>query len=374
MALLGGFGVKYFADQPSLLLLRFVARDLKETPVFILGNFREAEVRASPALSRLIGELAHEGQEIPLCGLSESEVGQLIEQRTGAGGDAALVTQLMQTTAGNPLFVDGVLRALIATGKEISGNSLSARDFKVPHGIGEAIRSRLSFLSDQANAILAIAAVAGPEFDFECLRTITGQPPEAVIQALDEARRDSLVDSVWDKTLRYRFAHDLIREAIYQDLPAPNRLRTHRQIAETLEERYASDPAPHLAELAYHYRQAAPLGDTAKAIDYSIRAGEAALTIFAYEETANHWTRALELLEHQIGGKMQRAGLYLRLCWLAATIDKFTRIGYLERALKLYEELNQPHEMARVHATLGLFLSGPGATNIPRAIEHYRSA
>jgi eukaryotic-like serine/threonine-protein kinase len=122
------------ADRTSLLLIRFIARELKEAPVLLLGNFREGEVRASPVLRRLIGELAHEGHEIPLWVLNDSEISELIGWRIGASLDEPVITRLRQATGGNPLFLDGVLRALLSTGKEIKARVLSQHDFQTPMG------------------------------------------------------------------------------------------------------------------------------------------------------------------------------------------------------------------------------------------------
>ncbi len=73
------------ADQPSLLMLRFVVRQLKDAPVLILGTYRDVEVQRSPALSRLIGDLTREGTQIPLFALSRADAARMIEERAGGG-------------------------------------------------------------------------------------------------------------------------------------------------------------------------------------------------------------------------------------------------------------------------------------------------
>ncbi len=255
------------ADQSSLLMLRFIARELKEAPILILGTFREAEVRASPALSRLIGEIAREGHQIVLRGFGQTELARFVEARIGVTADTALVTALMQATAGNPLFVDGALRMLIAERKELNGALLSGRDFKLPDAVAETIRRRLSFLSESANAALSIGAVIGQEFEFDCLRRVSGTTVEALVEAVYEARRDGLLYSVLAGNLRYRFAHDLIRETIYSDVAAAKRIELHWEIAETLEQIYQADLNPRSAEIAHHYRESVTVGSPAKAIE-----------------------------------------------------------------------------------------------------------
>jgi tetratricopeptide (TPR) repeat protein len=152
-------------------------------------------------------------------------------------------------------------------------------------------------------------------------------------------------------------------------------LQLHQQVAEALEEIYASDPAPHLSKLAHHYSEVTGLGISTKAIEYSIRAGEVALAVFAYEETIAHWKTALELMERRGGIDEQCAGLYYRLGRLMSTIDRANGTAYLEKALTLYKHLGQPLAMAQVHVSLGNFMSALTAEmDIRQALEHYRKS
>ena len=71
-----------------------------------------------------------------------------------------------------------------------------------------------------------------------------------------------------------RFAHALIRETLYDQLTTVRRGQLHRRAGEALERLYELDPEPHLAELAYHFFEAAPGGDVEKALVYARRAGD----------------------------------------------------------------------------------------------------
>ena len=105
------------ADQPSLQMLRFVARETKDAHLLIVGTYRDAEVRQSPELGKLIGDLIREGRTVSVAGLSQVEVGEFIELSAAKKADEKLVADLYQATGGNPLFVDGVVRLLAAEGK-----------------------------------------------------------------------------------------------------------------------------------------------------------------------------------------------------------------------------------------------------------------
>src|SRR5215472_10606704 len=79
------------ADQPSLQMLRFIARAAKEVPLLIVGTYRDAELKRSPQLGRLVGDLLREGRSLSLTGLSKIEVSDFIASRTGRAAEERLV-------------------------------------------------------------------------------------------------------------------------------------------------------------------------------------------------------------------------------------------------------------------------------------------
>ncbi|MGH8972160.1 MAG: hypothetical protein ACRD0C_03035 [Acidimicrobiia bacterium] len=97
---------------------------------------------------------------------------------------------------------------------------------------------------------------------------------------------------------RYRFAHALVRDTLYEELSASRRVAFHRQVAQAIETIYAANLDEHLPALAHHWaRASAPAADTAKAVAYAIRAGDRALTQLAHDEAVTYYTQALELLD-----------------------------------------------------------------------------
>jgi tetratricopeptide (TPR) repeat protein len=368
------------ADQPSLLMLRFIARQLKEVRVLLIGSYREAEVRNSPALSRLIGELAHEGDQILLGGLSDLEVAAWVQVRGRGDVSPALIRALTRATAGNPLFVEGILRTLDTDGIGLSAHQLSIHHLRLPDGVRETIRRRLSMLSKDANELLSIAAVIGQEFEFECLRTMKSTSANAIVEALNEARRTGLIYAVIAGGVSYRFAHDVIRETIYDDLPAAGCLSLHLHVAETLEAIHQSNLTPHLAELAHHYCESVTVGDPAKAIEYSIQAGEQALAIFAYEEVTTHWRAALALMDSYEVNSARRADLLRRLGVMTCyTVEYAEGIEYLEASLNLAARLRDSRMAALAHTELGFARGGWAPDfgphlNIPQSLEHFENA
>ena len=100
---------------------------------------------------------------------------------------------------------------------------------------------------------------------------------------------------------RLRFSHALVRDALYEQLGAARRTRLHAEIGEALVFLYASDPEPHLAEIAHHFFEAAPGGDRDRAIAWATRAGDRAIWLLAYEEAARLYGLALAALDSKQG-------------------------------------------------------------------------
>jgi predicted ATPase len=105
----------------------------------------------------------------------------------------------------------------------------------IPFGVGEAIRRRLARLAPACRDLLAAAAVAGPEFTAALLARATGQPAGVVRDLLSEAVRAQVVAAPPGPLAPYRFAHDLFREAILEELDGPARARLHLAVGRALE-------------------------------------------------------------------------------------------------------------------------------------------
>ena len=355
------------ADHASLLMLRFVVRQLKHAPVLILSTHRGIEVERSPALSHLVGDLTREGTQVPLFALSRADTARMIEERAGAPVGPRLVSDLYQATAGHPLFIDGLVRVLAAEGKLRDAKRLNLAAFRVPDGMRQAIHRALALLSDRS--ALVIAATIGQQFELRLLQRVIEVPTPQLRDVLREAAAAGVVTPLADDG-RYMFAHALVRNALGEELNSTDRARLHLKIGEAQEELYQMDVEAHVAELAYHFRQA---GDTRRAVAYSIRAGERARAVFAYEEAVAHWQGALGLMPEWGEDRQRRASLLERTAQMlgltGASPDE--QFKYLRQALNLYGELGQAEAAARVEAHISgwLMVRGPAA-NVSRGLEN----
>ena len=130
--------------------------------------------------------------------------------------------------------------------------------------------------------------------------------------AAREAISERLVTDLGDR--RYSFSHALVRDTLYDEVSPAQRAAVHERIGLALEEICGDEPEARLGELANHFLSAAPRGDIGRAIDYAERAGAQAMDQLAYEEAAELYERALEVLElSDEPDEARRCGLLLAL-------------------------------------------------------------
>ena len=295
----------HWADRPSLLLMRHVARQLGDARLLMVGTYRDVELERTHPLSDVIADLRREVpyERVLLRGLSSPEIRSLLEARSSQEPPEGFVHRIARETEGNPFFIEEVLRHLSEVGviRREDGRWIgdpSLVEQSIPEGVREVIGRRLSRLSEGCNAMLQIASAMPAGFTFEVLRALSGEGEDAILDGLDEALAARVVAEQEDGARGvYQFQHALIRQTLYAEINTPRRVRLHRRIGEALEEIYAAHPDPHLAELAHHFFQAAPGGDLEKARGYATRAATRAAEMHAYEESAGLFDRALELCE-----------------------------------------------------------------------------
>jgi hypothetical protein len=162
--------------------------------------------------------------------------------------------------------------------------------------VREVIERRVDRLGEESLEALRLASVIGREFDLELLSAIVEIDEARLLDRLEGAVAALVLAESSEQVGRFRFAHALINQTLYDGLGATRRARMHERVARALEERYGADPAEHLAELALHWRLAAASVDRAKAADYAVRAGRRALENLAPAEAVKLFADAVELL------------------------------------------------------------------------------
>lgn len=283
------------ADTPSLLLLRFLAAELHDAHILVVGVYRDTGFSREHPLTTTVREAMRLGvtRRMPLEGLSRDQVAQYVALAAGVEPSAHLVAAIHAGTEGNPLFVGEVVRLLANEGRLKQDPGEGVLELAIPAEVRAVIAQRLEGMSDDTYRLLTLAAVLGREFELDALALASGLPDEQLTEQLGEAGHSRVIVDLPGVLGRLRFSHALVRDTLYEELPAIQRIRLHRRAGEVLESLHAGDLEPHLAELARHFLLAAPGGVVEKAVDYARRAGDRAGSVLAYEEAVRLYEMAL---------------------------------------------------------------------------------
>lgn len=282
------------ADPPSLLLLRFLARELSSTRILVLGAYRDVDPTPGQPLTEMLAEVAREpvARRLTLGGLSEREVVEYVGLAGSELASEGLVTTLHEQTEGNPLFVGEIVRLLSVEG--IRSDFAAEVRLVIPQSVRDVIARRLTHLSEECNRVLVLACVIGREFALDALARVAGVSEDELLDVLDEAMSARIVSDVPGAPGCLRFAHVLIRDTLYDGLTTARRLRLHRLVVAALERLYGEEPGRHLAELAHHSIAGS---DFDKGLRYAWRAGDWEMSLLAHEEAAHLYGTALEAFE-----------------------------------------------------------------------------
>jgi DNA-binding SARP family transcriptional activator/tetratricopeptide (TPR) repeat protein len=267
------------ADRSSLELVAYAGRRITRQRVLLVLTRRRLPPR--PELDAVLGALRARGALA-----AEFDLGPLpaaaLDELVGAAADvpAAHRARIVRLAAGNPLLAVETARS-------------AAHDVDPAAGLAGATRLALARLGPAARLFTEVAAVAGRDLDraeVASLPLLAG-PERAAAEALGSGLLCS-------RAGRTGFRHDLLREAVYQDLPDPVRARLHGTLATWLRERLPrgsavrQSPARNTAEIARHFRLA---GQDDLAADQLVKAAAAARAVAALPESAAYLAEAASL-------------------------------------------------------------------------------
>ncbi len=306
-----------WADQSTRDLLAYLAHNVGDAPIGLIGSFRTDELPPLHPMRAVLAQLirGRGTARMDLAPFGPEEHAAHVAQLLGSRPPPALLRATYARSEGNPFYTE----ELLATEDPDAA--------RLPESLRDALLVRLRELSPAAREVVRVIGV-GWSVSHPLLSQVTTLDESALLAALRETV-DRAVVVPDPQTGRYGFRHALIAEAVYADLLPAERSRLHRAFAEAL----AADanlgdasPARAAAELANHWYAA---GAMRQALPALVVAADEARGVHAQGETLAHLVRATELADriHDAGSliPLQRWELDARTALAAEAVGDFER-------------------------------------------------
>lgn len=289
----------HWADPISLELLGYVARNLGDSPLLLVG------VRRIEGSRPQWDDVSHH-QAIYLGELGAQESRDLAASLLRLPSlPPALERMILDRTQGNPFYVEEVVHVLIDRGYLIpqDGEYRLVGDpsaIEIPDTISGVVMSRIDSLDEGSRTVLRVASIIGRIFGYRVLEAIY---PHAISEVALRRRLETLqrVDLTPleepEPNLQYIFKHILTQEVAYESLLHARRRDLHGQVALHYETTYRQLGLEEYFDLlAYHFGRSAY---REQALEYAIRAGDRARAAYANDAAIRYYSTALRLLQEQ---------------------------------------------------------------------------
>lgn len=290
----------HWADDSSLDLIAHLVFTLADaaargpSPVLLAAAYRPDGITSKTR--HIADRLRREDfcEVLPLAGLREPETAELVRALGFSRPSHQLVDTIAEATRGNPLFIQEAVTYLKESNAVLPRGgyhvtTLAPADLRLPEQVTDAISSRLHALPNGQRRVLTLAAFLGEAFDFQTISRVSGGDEDLLLDTLEDAVRQRFLVSEGGG---FRFAHPLIRHVLYTEASLPRRQRLHHQIAEALEKLYADSLDEQIETIAHHLLNSGGRADSEKVVEFSRRAGDHALSVFAWRDAARYYEAA----------------------------------------------------------------------------------
>ena len=305
----------HWADPSTIDLIGYLARRLDSARLLFITTVRPSAIAQGrhPFLSLKL-DLMSRGlcRELMPPSLDESAVRRYVAlQFPEHAFPSGFSRVIHQRTEGNPLFMTDVLRDLRRRqvlrqidGRWIVSDDLPELESELPQSVVSLIQRKLEALDDQDRKLLAAASVQGIDFDSAIVARALQLPSDAVEDRLEKLEREHALVVFRDEfecpdrslTLRYRFAHNLYHNSIFEPLRITRRVLLSKAIAEGLIARMTKNESESAADIAMILETAR---ENVRAAEYWNRAAQGAARLYAHDETARLAQRGLALLRNE---------------------------------------------------------------------------
>ena len=182
-------------------------------------------------------------------------------------------------------------------------SSRSAMDaLLIPELVQEALQARLERLEPETREVLNVAAVVGRNFGLPLLERVAPTRAPSTGPCRSSSGSSSSSRSGGGRRRSTASGTASSRRSRTRACSGPRRRELHRGVGRALEELHEESPAEAYGLLARHFSEA---DEPEQAIEYLLKAGDAARAVYANEEALAHYAKALGFL--RVGSDAARA-------------------------------------------------------------------
>lgn len=347
----------HWSDPSSIDLLRHLGGRVGKQRLLVIGTLRPDDVeRTNHPIKNCKRELeAHRVcEEMPLGRLAPEHIARYLDARFAPNDfPPALAHLIHRKTEGHPLFSAALVQLLVERGDiaKFDGpwtitRPLTDQSLEVPESVRGMIRKKIEALDQEDRRVLQYASIQGEEFISSVLAGMLETDELALEQRLDRLERaHRLIETRGEEELpdgslgiKYRFAHALYQNILYDSVLTKHRVLLHGKAAETLVRHHGDQAARVAGALAIHFERGRSYG---RAIECLIQAADVATERYAGAAAEEHYSHALALLEKlpptartgtQISLLQRRGTIRLALGRLADAKSDFDRVVEQARA------------------------------------------
>jgi predicted ATPase len=281
----------HWIDEQTQTLLDLLVESVASAPILLLFNYR-------PEYQHGWGNKSYYAQ-IRLDPLGDTEGAAMLTVLLGEGVELTPLKQLIaERTAGNPFFIEEIVRGLFEDGALVRNGSVkvtrSLAQMRLPPTIQGILAARIDRLAAAQKYLLQTLAVIGRESPLGLLRQVVSTGSIQVEKALADLRASEFIyEHPLAGDTEYVFKHALTQEVAYNSLLIERRKQIHELVGQAIEALYQNRLEDRVTALAHHYSHS---DNADKAVEYLGRAGQQALQRSAHPDAIGYLTLALELL------------------------------------------------------------------------------
>ena len=303
-----------WVDELTLEVVGELARGSRGLPLLLVGAFRSGELPAGSVhrewRARLLTQRLAEELRVQRLTREETALVTTLVLDTGLPAPREVVDAVYARTNGIPLHIEELLAAV----GDAATDGRAIRGAHVPDTIEDAVLAHAGRLSADARAVARAGAVMGRCFAPEALAGIMDRPIAELDEPLDELVKAGIL-SPFDFVDEgyYDFRHQLLRDALYDDVPARDLRRFHARAAE-----FGATLIGGGGDLSLHFERA---GMREQAFRSAIQAADEALKVYSNREAFDLYRRAIENMPEFLSDA-EKAAHWVRYSDLAGYVDR----------------------------------------------------